>query len=152
MHRAYTKSAMNLPVSPPTSIQPIPQVSLRVLIADGDRALRGLIAGALRHDGHRVTEVKSGADLVRQARRAALAPNHAAPDLLLLDASHSGEGALEALFGVRTLGWNVPVVLVTTPAQADLGSEARRLGATVLEQPVSLDGIRQVVSFFANGG
>ena len=43
---------------------PQPGARLRILLADGDRALRQLIAFVLRNEGHEVVEATDGSELL----------------------------------------------------------------------------------------
>lgn len=111
--------------------------SPRVLVAEDDPALRGLLVEALELEGYEVTEVASGLDLMTELREGHLASR--GYDLVLSDVRMPGCTGLTALEFLRQHDWATPVVLLTAFGTLDAHEEARRLGAVVLDKPCDLD-------------
>jgi CheY-like chemotaxis protein len=131
------------------SAAPAAQVFLhRVLVAEDDPTFRDMIAATLRADGHEVTAVGDGIDLL-DALGTSLLPGCATGsyDLVLSDVRMPGWSGLEALASLRQEPTAPPVVFITAFADEDLVNRARRAGAlAVVSKPVDLDELRLLVS------
>ena len=118
------------------------QIGLRVLVADDDDALRGVVADALRSDGYVVVEARDGLEGM------ALLNDSMSDPLTRLDVvvadvrmpNLSGLGMLEQL---RHTGVRLPVVMITGFYPNSVEVVAKRLGALgVLRKPFDLDDLR----------
>ena len=106
---------------------------MRILIAEDDPAIAAAISGALRHGGHAVDHVASGA-------QADVALRDAAHDLLVLDLGLPGLDGSEVLHRLRQRGSGLPVLVIT--AREGLNERVRvlDLGADdYLVKPFSLE-------------
>ena len=124
-----------------TEYGPVPSVvGGRILVAEDDRAMRKLIAGTLRRDGHRVTEAASGRDALERLGNAIHEGGVRFYDLVISDIRMPGPSGLELLAGLRAGDWSVPVILITAFGDAETHRHARRLGAvSVLDKPFNLE-------------
>jgi CheY-like chemotaxis protein len=124
-----------------TEYGPVPNiVGGRILVAEDDRAMRKLIARALRNDGHRVTEAASGRDALLRLGNAIHEGGVRFYDLVISDLRMPGPSGLDLLAGLRASDWSVPVILITAFGDAETHRQARRLGAvSVLDKPFNLE-------------
>lgn len=86
---------------------------LHVLIADDDDSIRGLLANILRTSDCSLDLVSNGIDAIR-----AFADRHY--DLVLTDLEMPGLNGFELTAAIRQLNADVPVVLITGCAPADV--------------------------------
>lgn len=118
----------------------------RVLVAEDDAEMRGVLATALRKDGYEVVEARDGAEVLDLIGDSLLRRKTDPPDVLVADIRMPGFSGLQVLAGLRQADWAMPVVLIT--AFGDLGThaEARRLGAAaVFDKPFDIDDLRTLV-------
>jgi CheY-like chemotaxis protein len=114
----------------------------RILLAEGDRELRRLVALALRGEGHEIVEVAEGRELLEAI--AGLVIDGAGPfDVIVSAQAMPGIPGISVLTGLRSRGRRTPFVLMTGNPVAQ--AQARRLGATVLDRPFDADAIRRAV-------
>jgi CheY-like chemotaxis protein len=104
-----------------------------VILGEDDRAMRDLLARALRKDGYRVLEAGSGVDVldcVEQVLgdRETLDPR----TVIVSDIRMRRLSGLQVLATLRGLGWRNPVILITAFSDEETQAEARSLGATAL--------------------
>jgi DNA-binding response OmpR family regulator len=94
----------------------------RILIAEDDRDIAGLIAHALRKAGHETEIVASGSDALVRARAAA-------PDALVLDVMLPGLDGMQVCRALRSEQDTaaIPIIMVTARAE-----EADRVGGLEL--------------------
>ena len=103
--------------------------ALRILVIDDESAAAGLLAEALRRQGHDATIADSG-------RSALVAIAEFPPDAVFLDVFMPEMSGVEVLRRIRALHPTLPVVLVTGNAEADEITEAERLGVSgVITKP-----------------
>jgi DNA-binding response OmpR family regulator len=117
----------------------------RVLLADDDDELRGLLAGSFRRAGFEVSEVGSGTDLlaVMSAIERDSLPPEQRPDIVVTDVYMPGANGLEALAKMRHAAHPVPVVVLTGFDDSGAGDAARELGAAATFcKPVELSALR----------
>lgn len=110
----------------------------RVLVADDDASLRGLISAVLDLDGHVVEAVATESEAV-------LLHDSAKPDLLILDVHMGHGGAQEILerIDAHEPGVQCPVIVVT--GDGDYEHTHPRI-ASVVSKPFNMDDLRQAVS------
>jgi DNA-binding response OmpR family regulator len=117
------------------------------LLAEDDPELRGLLAEALRRDGHLVMEVSNGVildDVIREL--AGQSPDHAR-EIVISDVRMPGRNGLAVLESHRGRAWCPPFVFMTGFSDADVRDEAHRLGAAaVIEKPFDMDDLRAVLA------
>src|SRR5882724_5526217 len=94
----------------------------RVLIADDDGGIRGLLQKLVRLSGFDATVVTNGADALRELASDSF-------DLLLLDLQMPQVGGLQVLREVRNAGLKTAVVIISGTSDVSTAVEAMRLGA-----------------------
>lgn len=106
----------------------------RVLLAEDDDALRGLLARVLRGDGYEVVEARDGFELFEQIEAAVATGGRRNPSVSLIvsDIRMPGLSGLEVLSILRCGFWRVPVILLTAFGDEQVEAEARELGAAAL--------------------
>lgn len=119
----------------------------RVLLADDDRELRGLLAAALRKDCYDVTEARDGRELLQCLATDRLRGNDSpAFDLVISDIRMPGRSGIEVLAGLRMTDWATPFILTTAFGTEETHEEARRLGAVaVFDKPFDVDDLRTIL-------
>lgn len=123
-----------------------PRTGALVYLAEDDDDLRGLMADALRRDGHEVVEARDGLELADLLDATTLdeAP---LPDLVVTDVSMPGMSGVQVLAAIRRNRWRVPVVIVTGHAEQAAKQVSQALEvARVMHKPVDMDELRTVVS------
>jgi DNA-binding response OmpR family regulator len=116
------------------------RVAPRLLLAEDDDELRGLIARALRGAGIDVREARNGRELF-EALVASVASNVGAapPDVVVTDLRMPGLSGLDVLQAVHGLALRVPVVVITAFGDAETHGAATAAGATVvLDKPFAI--------------
>jgi DNA-binding response OmpR family regulator len=123
----------------------------RILVAEDDAELRGLIAGALRRDGHDVVQAADGTEIL-ELLAATISDGVAPFDLIVTDVRMPGWTGLDLLAGLRNHAFGPPVVLMTAFGDERLHASARRLGAVAtLDKPFELDVLRALVGAALGG-
>ena len=116
----------------------------RVLVAEDDDALRGVLVEALEGEGYEVTEGGGGEELV-----ASLTPPRGHVDghfdLIVSDIRMPDMTGLEMLEILRDMGARIPVVLITAFGSAHDHEEAERLGALILDKPFEVEELLDAV-------
>lgn len=113
----------------------------RVLLAEDDRAMREWLESALRRRGYEVVAVRNGLELLC-ALDEELTDNDRplAGTVIVSDVQMPRLGGLYVLERIRTLGWNVPVILITAFGDAETHDRAGALAAsTVIDKPFDID-------------
>ncbi len=109
----------------------------RVLLADDDHAMRGMLESALLRAGFEVESASNGAELL--ARLDAADRDSRAPELIVSDICMPGLTGLDVLTRVRQRFPTVPVILITAFGDALTHRRARSLGAVeVIDKPFDL--------------
>ncbi len=117
------------------------RVPSRVAVAEDDPDMRGLIADALRRDGHAVLEFENGAALQRAMQQTSDGPL----DLVVSDVRMPLVSGLTVLRSARQAGSRVPFVLMTAFGDEGVRREAATLCAVLFNKPFKLDEIRRAV-------
>src|SRR5690349_4698016 len=99
----------------------------RVLLADDDHAMRGMLESALLRAGFEVESASDGAELL--ARLDAADRDNHPPQLIVSDICMPGLTGLDVLSRVRQRFPAVPVILITAFGDALTHRRARALGA-----------------------
>jgi two-component system nitrogen regulation response regulator NtrX len=104
-----------------------------ILVVDDERGICDQLAGILRDEGFSVTAVATGEEALVAVSREIF-------DLILLDVWLPGIDGIEALRQLRAAGHQIPVVLISGHATAELAVRAVREGALdFLEKPLALE-------------
>ncbi|HXU01895.1 MAG TPA: response regulator [Polyangia bacterium] len=120
----------------------MPRAPMRILLANGDPELRRLIGMVLRSDGHEIVEAGDGSELLEAI--APLVIDGDRPfDLIISAQAMPGLPGVSVLAGLRSRGRRTPFVLLT--GHPVVQSQARRLGAVVLDRPFDAATIRRAV-------
>jgi CheY-like chemotaxis protein len=125
-------------------------VKHRLLVAEDDKALRGMIVEILRSDGHEVVTVANGMDL-RDTLEVSLDRELGAGkfDLVISDVRMPGMTGLRAFEEVGYGPDIPPVVFITAFGDEELHEQAHHLGAlAVLDKPFDLDEFRSFVNSY----
>jgi DNA-binding NtrC family response regulator len=105
----------------------------RLLIADDDLEMRSWLRAVLACRGAEVSEVESGAELLR-------ALSEDGPfDLVVTDVRMSWASGVQALAMARTAGMHTPFVVITAYADDAVRTAADALGAALLEKPFTIE-------------
>ena len=119
----------------------------RILLAEDDRELRTLLAGALARDGREIVQAADGAELVSQLANAYMRPS-ARFDLVITDHRMPGIAGLDVLRWLRFSRIRPPVILMTAFGGTEMRAIARGLGsAAVFDKPFQVDDLRTAVEF-----
>jgi CheY-like chemotaxis protein len=119
-----------------------PRAPLRILLAHGDRELRGLVARVLCSDGHLVVEAADGSELL-EAIASLVIDGDRTFDVIVSAQAMPGLPGVSVLTGLRSRGRRTPFVLMT--GHPLVQAQARRLGAVVLDRPFDAATIRRVI-------
>jgi CheY-like chemotaxis protein len=137
---AATRPPLTVPST--TAVGRVPRSPRRILVANGDRELRRLLAIVLRSDGHEVVEAADGSELLEAI--ASLVIDGGRPfDLIMSAQAMPGLPGVSVLTGLRARGRRTPFVLLT--GHPLVQAQARRLGAVVLDRPFDAAAIRRAV-------
>ncbi len=112
----------------------------RVLVAEDDEDLRGLIGHVLDRAGHEVIEAANGAEALDIIGDALLAPTSAAPTIVVTDVRMPFVSGLQLVASLRALA--IPTIIITAFPDERTRELAERLGAfAVLAKPFDLDAL-----------
>lgn len=104
-----------------------------ILVVDDERGILDQLAGILHDEGFSVVTVATGEEALAAVSREIF-------DLVLLDVWLPGIDGIEALRQLRAAGHQLPVVLISGHATAELAVRAVREGALdFLEKPLALE-------------
>lgn len=120
----------------------MPDVPIRILLADDAHEMRNLVALSLRLDGgfEVVGEAANGREAVRLT-------TDLRPDVVLLDLSMPVMDGLEALPRIKEASPETVVVVFSGFDELQLGKDAKKLGAAAyLEKGVPLDELARTLS------
>ena len=134
---------MEAPLAAPRPAPLLP--GARLLVAEDDDDMRGLLAWSLRRAGYVVLEARNGSELLE---RVAAGASAATPvDLVIADVHMPGVTGLQALEFLRHSGNAIPVILITAFGDRNVTLQARLLGATaVLDKPFEAEHLEAVLS------
>ena len=94
----------------------------KILIADDDSAIRGLLAELLRDDGYEVVEAASGDEALERYKALPF-------DLIVSDIRMGGMDGISLLQEVRSVNADAHVIIMTSHASMDSALSALKLGA-----------------------
>ncbi len=115
----------------------IPRLS--VIVAAGDELVHRWLVSTLDDMGTCVQEAFCGWDVLRLLSAAERA------DLVISDLRLRSPGGLRTVAMARTIGIDVPFLLVANPADVELSVAAVRLGARVLARPLSAEALARMI-------
>jgi len=116
-----------------------------IFVADDDADMRAFLAEQLRADGHEVSELRNGFELLQRLREVCSSPLRW-PDAIVSDVRMPGHSGLEVLAALRRAGWTTPVILITAFGDRRLHDRAREFGAAaLLDKPFDIDELRTVL-------
>ncbi len=145
------QSLLNMPTATPplrivfsTKNTPAPLCSVRktgrIVLAEDHEALRHLLASRLRKEGHTVSECSNGVELLDHLGEMLDRGRTCAIDLIISDVRMPGLTGMEILSGLRSLGNNIPIILITAFGGEEFRTEARDLGVTEsFDKPFDVD-------------
>ncbi|AKF08517.1 response regulator transcription factor [Sandaracinus amylolyticus] len=130
-------------VSRPVELEDLPAWRAHVLVATADAAERASIADALRKDGHLVSVVEDGVELLEHLDGAD--PTSRA-QLVLADVELDGFTGLEVLGMTDGTPGRPPIVLLSSRVDLPMRGAARQFGAAALvPKPFDIDELRLLV-------
>jgi DNA-binding response OmpR family regulator len=118
----------------------------RILLAEDDEEMRGLLALLLLEDGYEIVEASDGRQLLD-----ALSPTlHEGVrrdiDLIISDVRMPGVDGVEVLRRLQRIGGIPPVILITAFGDERIHSQAREFGAlAVFDKPFDFDEFRAFI-------
>ena len=119
----------------------------RVLVAEDDPEMRKLVVEALRKDGHEILEASDGAQmLVLLAETFHRDHGLDSVDVIVTDVRMPGENGLDVVERVTQARWKIPCVLMTAFGDDEVRWRAQKMGATLLDKPLSLADLRAAVA------
>lgn len=123
-----------------------PESPDRILLAEDDREMRGLLAQALAHEGYAVTECTNGIQLLDHLsgllERQPMEPY----DVIISDIRMPGLTGLEILEGLKGDGGLPPTILITAFGDEATHAEAKLAGAVVtLDKPFEVEDLLAIV-------
>jgi CheY-like chemotaxis protein len=122
----------------------------RVLVAEDDPEMRKLVVDALRKDGHEVLEAHDGASmLVILAEAFHLDNTLGRIDVIVSDMRMPVWSGLELLERLAEAGWKIPSILMTAFGDEETRLSAARVGAMLMDKPLSMGELRQAVNRLA---
>lgn len=128
------------------SAQPETEHRARLLLADDDAAMRGLLARALRRAGYDVVEACSGSELLERLASGLLSEPPLKFDLIISDVRMPGFDGLYVLASLRQLSVETPVILITAFGTTATHAAAAHLGAfALLDKPFDVDDLMALV-------
>jgi CheY-like chemotaxis protein len=117
----------------------------RILLAEDDRELRGLLSGDLRRAGYTVVECADGSALLRRLR-ARDSRDGAGVDLIVVDVRMPELTGLEVLGCLRDADPFTPCIVVTAFGSPETRQAAKRLGAmAVLDKPFEIGALLELI-------
>lgn len=128
------------------STQPIDNAAkktLRILLADDDDEMRGLLAEMLHGEGYVVVECPNGWSLLKNLRdyliRSTNSQNKEV-DLVISDIRMPGVTGLEVLEGMRSIENCPPIILITAFGDRATHERAEQCGVTAMfDKPFDID-------------
>jgi two-component system cell cycle response regulator CpdR len=119
----------------------------RILVAEDDAEMRRLIVEALRKDGHDVIEASDGGQLqVAIADESFRDPALSQLGGVVSDVRMPVCGGLDVLERLVLRQQHVPFILITAFGDDETRRRAKRLGALLLDKPLSLDVLREAMA------
>lgn len=116
------------------------EIRRKVLVADDDPDVRGVIAEYLTTRGLDVIQAANGLEALLQVKRGA-------PKAVVLDVQMPRLGGLEAIPRIRAFDPSIVIVVITGDVDAGLQEQARKRGASaVLAKPVALPELAAAVA------
>jgi CheY-like chemotaxis protein len=116
---------------------------LNILLGEGDPDLRRLLAFVLRADGHDVTEVGDGSEMLEAIASLILDGDRQQFDLIVSEHDLPTVPGLTILAGLRSRGRPTAFILITDHGLVK--ERARRLGAVILAEPLTVRSVRAAV-------
>ena len=111
----------------------------RVLIVDDTRNIRIMLTSCLEIDGYQVMSAEDGKAVISLLQKEKF-------DLIFLDIKMPGISGTEILKQVRSIGLDVPIIIMTAFATIKNAVECTKLGAVAyLQKPFTPDKIRTVL-------
>ena len=111
-----------------------------ILVAEDDKEMRILLAGALTKAGYEVTECPNGFNLLNHLGSYLLPDKHEDIDLIISDIRMPGVTGLEVLEGLQKARGFPPVILITAFGDQTIHAQAKQYGvAAMFDKPFDVD-------------
>jgi DNA-binding response OmpR family regulator len=120
--------------------QPLGRGPPRILLAEDDKAMRALLARALRKTGYQIAECPDGMDLLKHLQSFFLPHEHEDVDLIISDIRMPGASGMEVLSRIREQDNFLPMILITAFGDEKTHAQAKQLGAAAMfDKPFDID-------------
>ena len=120
-----------------------PSRAPRILVAEDDAVVRGLVADGLRDDGYEIIEDADGGRLLVDIAAIYAVEGKIDPvDLIVSDIRMPVCTGLDIVKGIREAHWPIPVILMTAFADQSVELMAAQLGAFLLLKPFAMLDLR----------
>ena len=125
------------------------RTEMRILVAEDDVEMRRLVVEGLRKEGYDVLEAEDGQQLLDLLA----ASRHGAPlsppvDLIISDVRMPHRNALDVLEELEHCRSCLPIIFMTAFPNEDTRRRAGRIGALILDKPLSMQALRSAVRCF----
>lgn len=111
----------------------------RILLADNDEEVRGILARLLRMEGYLVEAVGDGEAALREVLRSP-------PDIVILDVYMPKRSGLDVLYQLRARGMTTRAVVISGVADDAMVRDAVVLGAEFLGKPIQMSELRDTLA------
>lgn len=115
----------------------------KILVADDDDFVRGLICSVLKKNGYTVSEAKNGEEAVTMARKDS-------PDILITDMLMPDKEGIETILEVKEIGSNIKIIAISGGGKTKNMSFlniAQNAGAdAILSKPFKPDELLQAIN------
>jgi CheY-like chemotaxis protein len=119
----------------------------RVLVAEDDAEMRGIVVEALRADGLDVVELTDGGRLlVDISARLKAGQRDESIDLIVSDIRMPICTGLQIVEALRDAHWHTPVILMTAFGDEATRKHAEALQAVLFDKPFDIDDLRTAVA------
>lgn len=118
-------------------------------MAEDDEGLRQIVAELIRLDGHEVTTVSDGKEMLKAIALASVTqfPKDGF-DLIVTDVRMPGVTGLNAIARLRAVGYLTPVITITAFPDSEVLQQARELDMMVIDKPFRLRDLRDAAQYF----
>ena len=119
------------------------ETALHILLAEPNAELRRLMTFVLQHEGHSVVATKDGGELLEALARGLIDRGCRPFDLIICNHAIPGIPGLSVLAGLRARDRSTAFIMLTDNTTVQLHAE--RLGAVILDGPLTVDSIRDAI-------
>ncbi len=120
--------------------------SHRILLAEDDKEMRGLLARVFRKAGYTVDVCNNGWELLWHVEPLLFPVKFGSYDLIVSDIRMPGVSGMEVLEGTRQTKGFPPIILITAFGDDQTHEESKRMGAAaIFDKPFDMDVLLETV-------